>query len=270
VSGDFAAAVRAFVKGSFDRASDLDRRVRDAGLRWFACEKVPELKEHGVLAQITSKNARQTLRNFIGLLHGLGYKGMAFFIDEIENLLTRGRLGYTPAQRQIAYQNLRELLDNIDGGVSGVGLNRAVCYIAATPIMFTGEHGFREYAALHGRIDEVRVPIAELHGLLDYRAVIIDLAASSLEAVHRRKLAEKIRNVHAVAYSWDPKAFVTDSWLDTVAAEYEKHKAEQGGLRPLCRTLANALDLAEQHRHQLTTPEATQLVSRAYREEPRP
>jgi hypothetical protein len=188
VSGDFAAAVRAFMSGTLDRTSDPDRCIRDAALRWFACEKVPELKEHGVLAPITSRNARHTLRNLIALLHELGYKGMALFIDEIENVLTRA---YSKPQRQVAYQNLRELLDNIDGGVSGVGLNRAVCYLAATPVMFTGERGFREYPALHGRIDEVRVPIAGLRGLPDYRAVVVDLAVSPLEPGHRRQLAEK-------------------------------------------------------------------------------
>src|SRR5262249_47181617 len=36
VSGDFAAAVRAFVKGTLDRSGDPDRELRDATLRWFA------------------------------------------------------------------------------------------------------------------------------------------------------------------------------------------------------------------------------------------
>ena len=261
VSGDFAAAVRVFAGGTLDRG---DRRLKDATLRWFACEKVPELKEHGVLAPITGKNARQTLRSLIALLHELGYCGMAFFIDEIENVLTRV---YTKAQRQVAYQNLRELIDNIDGGVSGLGLNRAVCYLAATPMMFTGEKGFREYDALHSRIDEVRLPIADLRGLPDYRAVVIDLAASALEPAHRRQLAEKICDIHAIAYRWDPRAVGADQWIGAVVAEYEKQRSEQGGLRPLCRAVANALEIAEQHRCQPDAGDAPRIVAGAFQED---
>ncbi len=263
VTGDFAAAVKVFAGGTLDRG---DRRLKDATIRWFACEKVPELKEYGVLAPITGKNARQTLRSLIALLHELGYRGMAFFVDEIENVLTKD---YTKPQRQVAYQNLRELLDNIDGGVSGLGLNRAVCYLAATPLMFTGEKGFREYAALHSRIDEVRLPIADLRGLPDYRAVVIDLAASPLEPAHRRELAEKICDIHAVAYKWDPRAVGADRWVAAVVTEYEKHRSEQGGLRPLCRAVANALDIAEQHRGQPDPEDAPKVVAAAFREDAR-
>ena len=94
--------------------------------RWFACEKVTELKPRGVLAPIDDKNARQVLRCVVGLLRNFGYKGMAIFIDKAENVLTRG---YSKSQRQVAYQNLRELLNNVNGGVSGVGLGRTLCYL---------------------------------------------------------------------------------------------------------------------------------------------
>ena len=73
VSGDFAAAVRAYVGASFARADPAERARKEAVLRWFACEKAPELKPHGVLAPITGKNARQVLRNLICLLRELGY-----------------------------------------------------------------------------------------------------------------------------------------------------------------------------------------------------
>lgn len=266
VSGDFAAAVRAYVSASFARADPAERMRKEAVLRWFACEKTPELKPYGVLSSITSKNARQVLRNLICLLREFGYGGMAFFVDEIENVLTKH---YTKPQRQVAYQNLRDLLDNIDGGVSGVGLNRSVCYLAATPVMFSGERGFREYPALYDRIDEVRLPIAALRGLPDYRAIVINLAACPLESEHRRKLAERIRDIHALAFRWDPAQIVTDAWLDMLLVEYEKHMAEQGGLRPLCRAVAKALELAEQHRHTLAPQDAASLVSAAFREEGR-
>jgi hypothetical protein len=106
--------------------------------------------------------------------------------------------------------------------------------------------------------------------LIDYRAVIIDLAASPLTAADRRLLAEKIRGIHAAAYQWDPRSIVTDGWLDAIVTEYEKHQTERGGLRPLCRAIANALDLAEQHKQQLKDPDVANLVSGAFREDSSP
>ena len=265
--GDFAAAIRAFATSSFDRTDDECRRVHDAVARWFACEKVAELKAHGILAPIDDKNARQVLRCVVGLLRNFGYKGMAIFIDEAENVLTRG---YTKPQRQVAYQNLRELLDNVDGGVSGVGLGRTLCYLASTPIMFSGEKGFREYPALQDRIEEVRIPLHGFEGLVDYRAIVIDLSASTLTAAHRRELACKIRVAHGLAYAWDPERVVPDAWLDRLVAEYEKQSAELGGLRPLCRSVSTALDLAQQHPDRFGEMDGARIVSASLDDEVKP
>ena len=146
------------------------QQLRDAVVRWFACDKVTELREHGVLAPITGANAKQVLRSVISLIREFGYGGMAIFIDEAE-----AAQDYSKPQRRAAYQNLRELLDNVDGRASGLSLNHAVCYVAATPVMFAGEKGFREYPALQDRIEEVRLTIPGLAQLIDYRAVVIDL-----------------------------------------------------------------------------------------------
>src|SRR5262249_19102966 len=159
---------------------------------------------------------------------------MAIFVDEAESIQD-----YTKPQRRTAYQNLRELLDNVDGRATGNSLNHTVCYVAATPVMFVGERGFREYPALQDRIEDIRLP--SLEGLVDYRAVVVDLSATPLTPEHRRMLAHKIRDVHAVAQRWDPKSVVHDAWLAALVAAYEARLGEQGGLRPLCRALTKAL-----------------------------
>ena len=115
VSGDFASAVRLYAKAGFEKASAIDKKLRDAVVRWFACEKVPELKEHGVLAPVSGINAKQVLRSAISLMREFGYGGMAIFVDEAE-----AAQDYTKSQRRVAYQNLRELLDNVDGRASGL------------------------------------------------------------------------------------------------------------------------------------------------------
>lgn len=264
VTGDFAQAVRLYTSSSFERGNDADRSMKEKVIRWFSCEKIPELVEKGILAPISNKNAKQILRGIVSLLKEFGYSGMAIFIDEAENVLTKA---YSKAQRQIAYQNLRDLLDNVDGGVSGVGLNRVVTYVAATPLMFTGENGFREYPALQDRIEEIKLPIPAFSGLTDYRATVIDLGAAPLSPADRRELAHKIRVVHATAFTWQPENVVTDAWLEQIVSEFEKHSGERGGLRPLCKAVAKSLEMAQQHPAALVPQAAQALVSTAFREE---
>lgn len=262
VSGDFASAVRLYANAGFERSSPQDKRLRDAVLRWFACEKVAELKEHGVLAPITGTNAKQVLRSVISLLREFGYGGMAIFVDEAEAVHD-----YTKGQRRAAYQNFRELLDNVDGRASGLSLNHAVCYVAATPVMFVGEKGFREYPALQDRIEEVRFTVPGLANLIDYRAVVIDLGITPLTSENRLQLARKIRDVHCVAFQWDPVSLVTDMWLKSLIDAYEKRLGEQGGLRPLCRSIAKSLELAQQHPEHFATIEPRSVVAAAFQQE---
>lgn len=265
VSGDFASAIRIYARAAFERASDEDRRLQESVIRWFSCEAVPELKPHGVLAPITTKNAKQILRGVIALLKEFGYGGMAIFIDEAENVQNAQQ--YSKPQRRLAYQNLRELLDNVDGGISGVGLSRAVCYVAATPIMFTGEKGFREYPALQDRIEDIKLDIPALEGLIDYRAVVIDLSLSPLTSNNRLEIAKKIRSIHGIAFDWIPERVVSDKWLDSLIDSYEKRMGEYGGLRPLCKSVAKALEVAEQHPDAMARVSSSELISAAFAEE---
>lgn len=262
VTGDFAAAVQLYAKTFFERASTVDRQLRDNVLRWFNCERIMELREHGILAPITSANAKQVLRSIIGILREFGYAGMAIFIDEAESVQE-----YTKQQRRIAYQNLRELLDNMDGRASGMSLNHAVCYVAATPVMFVGEHGFREYPALQDRIDDIKLPLPDLNKLIDYRAVVVDLAISPLTKEDRRNLAKKIRDIHSICYKWNPKEIVDNNLLDSIVAAFDQRRGEHGGLRPLCRAVAKALELAHQHPDAFPSLEPSQLIASAFQQE---
>jgi hypothetical protein len=262
VSGDFSAAVRLYANAGFERSSETDKQLRDAVIRWFACEPVKELRAHNVLAPISGTNAKQVLRSVISLLREFGYGGMAIFVDEAE-----AAQDYTKGQRRVAYQNLRELLDNVDGRASGLSLNHAACYVAATPMMFVGEKGFREYPALQDRIEEIRLSLPGLSELIDYRAVVIDLSATPLTTIDRNALAQKIRDVHAVAFRWDPISVVTDEFLAALVAAYELRMGEQGGLRPLCRSIATALEIAQQHPAEFSQVTPKTIVAAAFQQE---
>lgn len=262
VTGNFAAAVQLHANTFFEQTSSTDRHLRESVIRWFNCEKIPELREHGILAPITNADAKQVLRSMIGILREFGYAGMAIFVDEAESIQD-----YTKAQRRIAYQNLRELLDNMDGRASGMSLNHAVCYVAATPVMFLGEKGFREYPALQDRIDEIKLPFAHLADLIDYRAVIVDLSMSPLTRGNCLQLAKKIREIHSVSFRWNPAELVDDDWLESIVAAYEQRRGELGGLRPLCRAVAKSLELANQHPEAFSKIEAANVVASSFQEE---
>ncbi|HEU4768762.1 MAG TPA: BREX system ATP-binding domain-containing protein [Pyrinomonadaceae bacterium] len=262
VTGDFAAAVLLYGKTSFERTSTVDRQLRDDVLRWFGCEKITSLREHGIFAPITSANAKQVLRCIIGILREFGYAGMAVFIDEADSVND-----YTKSQRRVAYQNLRELLDNMDGRATGMSLNHAVCYVAATPVMFVGEHGFREYPALQDRIDDIILSLPDLNKLIDYRAVVIDLALSPLTRLDRCELAKKIRYIHSVCHQWSAQKAVDDNWLDSLVEAFDQRRGEQGGLRPLCKAIAKALELAHQHPVEFSRLEPRQIVAAAFQPE---
>lgn len=264
VSADFAVAVRLYAKANFNRENTEDSQLREAVLRWFACEDVKELRQRGVLNSIKMGNAKLTLRSMTAMLREFGYGGMAFFVDEAENAQE-----YSKPQRRTAYQNLREMLDNVDGRATGLAINHAVCYVAATPVMFVGEKGFREYPALQDRIEEVRLPLPGLENVIDYRAVIIDLAASPLTSDHRRQLARRIRDIHAIAFRWDPQELVSDDVLDLIVTSYDRRATEQGGLRPLCRAAVTLLEIAQQHPDIVKTVDFGQLVSSAVQQESR-
>ena len=190
---------------------------------------------------------------------------MAIFIDEAE-----AAQDYSKPQRRAAYQNLRELLDNVDGRASGLSLNHAVCYVAATPVMFAGEKGFREYPALQDRIEEVRLTIPGLAQLIDYLAVVIDLSATPLTSENRHELAQRIRGIHAAAFQWNPCPIVGDAWLKSLVEAFERRLGEQGGLRPLCRAIAKALELAQQHPDHFAAIDPRTLITAAFQQETQP
>lgn len=226
--GDFSAAVKAYVQHRLDRNSEGQEEV----LRWFKGENV-KLKNRGILQPVSKGNSKQVLRSFVSFLRAIGYGGLAIFLDEVESVVHYS----SERRRSQAYQNLRELLDNIDGTN---GTQAACFYCAAMPEVFTGERGFREYDALRERVQPIDGALLhELTGSqprIDYRAVVIDLAADPLTRDDYRELTHRIRTIHGCAFKWDAEKMVTDTVLNRLIDRVmATHLAESGRLRSLCR-----------------------------------
>jgi hypothetical protein len=60
---------------------------------------------------------------------------------------------------------------------------------------------------------------------------------------------------------------VSDKWLDSLIDSYEKRMGEYGGLRPLCKSVAKALEIAEQHPDAMARVSSSELISAAFAEE---
>lgn len=56
-------------------------------------------------------------------------------------------------------------------------------------------------------------------------------------------------------------------WLKSLIDAYEKRLGEQGGLRPLCRSIAKSLELAQQHPEHFATIEPRSVVAAAFQQE---
>lgn len=232
--GDFSAAVRAYVSHRLDR----DWQRLDEVLRWFKGENM-RLRDRGVLQPVSQANSKQILRSVVSFLRAIGYGGLAIFLDEVESVVRYPSL----KRRSQAYQNLRELLDNVDGAN---GMQGACFYCAAVPEVFTGEHGFREYEALRERVEPIdNKLLSELTGKppsVDYRSVVIDLAADPLTAHHYQELARKIRQIHSCALGWRAEERISNSVLDELVNNVlTRHHAESGRLRALCREVIHLL-----------------------------
>lgn len=232
--GDFSAAVKAYVTHRLDQ--DWERL--DEVLRWFRGENL-RLRDRGILQPVSQANSKQILRSMVSFLRAIGYGGLAIFLDEVESVVRYPSL----KRRSQAYQNLRELLDNVDGAN---GMQGACFYCAAVPEVFTGEHGFREYEALRQRVEPIDSKLlSELTGKtpsVDYRSVVIDLASDPLTAHHYQELARKIRQIHSCAFGWRAEERISNSILDELVNNLlTRHHAESGRLRALCREVVHLL-----------------------------
>lgn len=235
--GDFSAALKAYVSHRLDR--DVQRL--EEVLRWFRGENL-RLRDRGVLQPVSQANSKQILRSMVAFLRAIGYGGLAIFLDEVESVVRYPSL----RRRSQAYQNLRELLDNVDGAN---GMQGACFYCAAVPHVFTGEHGFREYEALRERVEpidnELLHELTEQPCRVDYRAVVIDLESDPLTADDYRELANKITRIHGCAFDWQPQESIKDSILDKVVNDVmTRHRAESGRLRVLCKEIVQLLQHA--------------------------
>ena len=147
--------------------------------------------------------------------------------------------------RSKSYGVIRDLLDNAD---DQGGMQSCTVYVAATPEMFQSERGFPEYEALRSRL--VNVASFVVPNLVDWRGVIVDLTKTPLPHDLLLRLANRIIDLHAAAWKWDPREYFTDDAISQVVDIVERQGVAVTKPRLLASCVATLLEIVEQNREQ--------------------
>lgn len=217
----------------------LQQWVRNGGrrgellpyLQWFGGDAV---RPPGVRGRIDRASARAMLRSLILFLRHIGYSGLVLIFDELE-LILHQRVNV----RDACYEVVRQFVDNADN-LAGLLL---IFSITEQMILDTSR-GIPSYPALYQRIGGLIRSFSEY----DYRSVLINLNHLPLRKEELVELARRIRQVHAVAYSWPAAERVRDSYLDRFA-EHALATGEVPAPRFLVQLTVTVLDSAQQNPH---------------------
>ncbi len=172
----------------------LNEAEEDALRRWFLGEKVSltELRPLRIYRRVDRHTARSFLRSLVEVALRAGYRGLVVGVDNLDVLLERhpetGRLRYTRAARDEAYEAIRELIDDVDEA-------RALLFLFAgrRAVLEDEKAGVSSYEALRLRLlPEVRSrrfnPFADIVDL-DAARVLGYLAPADLNQLADRAAA---------------------------------------------------------------------------------
>ncbi|GBD19688.1 hypothetical protein HRbin28_00121 [bacterium HR28] len=195
---DFRQAVRGYLR------EWMTYRESTAGLtpylQWF---KGDPIRPPGIRARIDRASSRAMLRSLVVFLRYLGYSGLVLFLDEIELLLTQ-----RPSVRNGSYEVLRQFIDDTESIPSLVML----CSLTEQALQ-DNRSGIPSYPALNQRIGGLLTGFSPR----DYRSVTVNLNRLPLEPHELFELAQRIRDVHALAHSWNAAERVPDEVLKSFA-----------------------------------------------------
>ena len=126
-------------------------------LDWIRGKPIPksELKEFHIFSQINKQNSKAMMKSLVRILTFFGYSGLIILLDEAESIPSIMR----SKDRDQAYDNIRELMDNTDGRGKG-GINNCMFIYATTSTFFEDRSGIKTYDALYQRVkDELKTQL---------------------------------------------------------------------------------------------------------------
>jgi len=217
---------------------DGDDTKKACVLRWFRGEytqKREAREDLGVGIIVTDDDWYDYLKVFAVFFRLAGYQGMMIMIDELVNLY---KIPNT-VTRQYNYEKLLTMYnDTLQGKARYLGI-----LMGATPQALEDKRrGIYSYEALRSRLAEGRF---SRPGARDLLSPVIRL--DPLSAEEMLVLCEKLRDMHADLYSYDP-VLGTEELALFIRIEYQRIGADQNITpREVIRDFIELLDLLYQH-----------------------
>jgi hypothetical protein len=200
------------------------------------------LKECHITGAIGKDNAFDFLQVMTKLVVHIGYAGLIVLCDDAELLCSISR----PDSRNAAYENIRFLMEGTaEGEFAHCGF-----IFAGTDELFRHDlRGMASYPALHARLKPGRIK----RRTSDEQQPLI-----LLEGFDQRKLhdvALKVKDVHAIAYHWDPNERLTDELVTQLIEDAATQFGEKLKTMPrgFLKVLVDILDELYQSPHRPLT-----------------
>lgn len=231
---DFAAVITAYYHGLSSGSDTLSA----SAVKWLRGEfaNKTEAKEAlGVNVIITDDNWYDYIKLMTAFLVSAGYKGLVVMIDELVNIM---KIPHS-VTRQYNYEKILMMYNDVmQGKASHLGI-----IMGGTPqCVEDTRRGLFSYEALRSRLERGRFATDETYDML---APIIRLEPLSYEEL--TVLTEKLSEIHAVLYEYEPRITLEDR-IFFVKAEFERVGAQTNITpREMIRDFIELLNIAYQH-----------------------
>lgn len=205
---DFAKVIDCYYAGASEGREDL----KNNAVRWIRGEystKTEAKQDLGVNVIVSDDNWYDYIKLFTAFSVNAGYSGMVIMIDELVNIMKISN----SVTRQNNYEKMLMMYNDVmQGKASRLGI-----IMGGTPQCIEDtRRGVFSYDALRSRLERGRFATDEVHDML---APIIRLNPLTYEEL--TVLTEKLSEIHAVLYDYEPKITLEDR-IFFVKAEFER------------------------------------------------
>lgn len=189
---DFSKAILAYLDGHYNG----DEASKDATIRWLRGEYEirREVQQNlNFRAIIDKSNWYDYLKVFAGFVHGIGYRGLVLFIDELDHL-------YKLSHKSSRDNNYVSLLHIYNDTTQGHASHLGVILGATEQVVEDTRRGMFSNLALRTRLQESRYVN---DGLRDLAGPLI-----RLEPLHSDEvltLLGNLQDIHARHHGWQPE-----------------------------------------------------------------
>jgi len=242
-SYNFKNALLKYMNNFIEASPNDDWQVNNETImRWFHGEKLPskDIRCYNIYALNDKDNSRDSIKSLCDIVVNLGFNGLLILIDEAERILSQS---INVAKN--ANNNIRHILDSVDGGAEANPSEYCYILIASTPEMMSDkEKGFRSYTALWDRISN-GLSGDQFSEYINPKAIIVDLehAKAQVKIEDLDKILRKIIQIHGKAFTWDAEKIFNERIVSTISKKAYDSIKQNSPLRTAVRRIIEILDL---------------------------